>query len=80
MEQIRIGTLVQGNTAVNVIPQIVKHGFESFQLSFWQTTGTTDLKESAAQIRDMMMQHDTVISSISIFGNPLTGTGSNSDT
>ncbi|MGG1515640.1 sugar phosphate isomerase/epimerase [Paenibacillus oryzisoli] len=80
MENIRIGTLVQGPTAVKVIPQIVKHGFESFQLSFWQTTGTTNLKETAAQIRDMMQQHGTVVSSLSIFGNPLTGHEGNADT
>lgn len=80
MENIRIGTLVQGKTAVQVIPQIVKHGFESFQLSFWQTTGSVDLKEQAAQIRDMMGQYGTVISSVSIFGNPLTGHDGNKDT
>lgn len=80
MNNIRIGTLVKGRDASNIIPQIVKHGFESFQLTFWQTTGETNLKETAAQIQELMQEHNTVISGLSIFGNPLTGHGDNSDT
>lgn len=38
-DTMRIGTLVGGGDAVRVIPQIVGHGFESFSLTFWQTTG-----------------------------------------
>lgn len=78
--QIRIGTLVQGDQAVRVIPQILKHGFESFSLTFWQTTGTVDLDELSRQIEDILSHSDAVISSLSIFGNPLTGHGNNADT
>lgn len=35
----RIGTLVGGSDAVRVIPQIVKHGFESFNLTFGKPRG-----------------------------------------
>lgn len=81
MEQaIKIGTLVNGNTADSIIPQIVGHGFESFNLTFWQTTGQTDLKELAARLRSLADKHGFVISAISVFGNPLTGEGNNSDT
>lgn len=45
-DSLRIGTLVRGGEAVQVIPQIVEHGFESFQLNFWQTTGGIDLVEA----------------------------------
>lgn len=76
----RIGTLVGGSDAVRVIPQIVKHGFESFNLTFWQTSGGTDLKELAARVRELADEHDFVISAISVFGNPLTGEGNNEDT
>ncbi|MCJ8009274.1 sugar phosphate isomerase/epimerase family protein [Lederbergia wuyishanensis] len=80
MKQIRIGTLVNGDTAVDVIPQIVQHGFESFGLTFWQTTGNYDFVENAKKIRELMDKHDFVISTVGVFGNPLTGLGDNADT
>lgn len=79
-DTLRIGTLVGGGDALRVIPQIIGHGFESFSLTFWQTTGTTDLAETAARLRELAAEHDFTISSVGIFGNPLTGTGDNSDT
>jgi hypothetical protein len=45
-DTLRIGTLVRGGEAVAVIPQIVQHGFESFNLNFWQTTGDTNLRQA----------------------------------
>ncbi|WP_020431639.1 TIM barrel protein, partial [Paenibacillus riograndensis] len=78
-DSLRIGTLVGAPDAVRVIPQIVKHGFESFSLTFWQTTGATDLAETAARVRELAAEHDFIISSVGIFGNPLTGTGDNAD-
>ncbi|WHX50251.1 sugar phosphate isomerase/epimerase [Paenibacillus woosongensis] len=77
---LRIGTLVGGQDAVRVIPQILPHGFESFSLTFWQTTGGIDLAELAKQVREMIDEHGVVISSIGVFGNPLTGEGDNADT
>jgi Sugar phosphate isomerases/epimerases len=77
--QIRIGTLVGGGDAARVIPQIAPHGFESYSLTFWQTTGSTDLKETAKQVRELADEHGFVISSLGIFGNPLTGEGDNAD-
>lgn len=76
----RIGTLVGGGTADKVIPQIVGHGFESFTLTFWQTTGNTDLVEMAKRVRALAEEHDFVIPAVSVFGNPLTGAGNNADT
>lgn len=76
---LRIGTLVGGQDAVRVIPQILPHGFESFSLTFWQTTGGIDLAELAKQVREMIDEHGVVISSIGVFGNPLTGEGDNAD-
>ncbi|MBB6634559.1 sugar phosphate isomerase/epimerase family protein [Cohnella thailandensis] len=77
--QIRIGTLVGGGDAARVIPQIAPHGFESYSLTFWQTTGSTDLKETSKQVRELADKHGFVISSLGIFGNPLTGEGDNAD-
>ncbi|MFB9327988.1 sugar phosphate isomerase/epimerase family protein [Paenibacillus aurantiacus] len=77
---LRIGTLVGGGDAVRVIPQIVSHGFESFSLTFWQTTGGTDLVETAKRVRELQDEYGFIISTLGIFGNPLTGTGDNADT
>ena len=77
---LRIGTMVGGGDAARVIPQIAEHGFESFNLSFWQTTGGLDLAETAKRVREAIGDRDIVISALSIFGNPLTGTGGNADT
>jgi len=77
---LRIGTMVGGGDAARVIPQIAVHGFESFNLTFWQTTGTLDLKETAKQVSEAIGEKDIVISALSVFGNPLTGEGNNADT
>ncbi|MGG4147684.1 sugar phosphate isomerase/epimerase [Paenibacillus algorifonticola] len=79
-EQMRIGTLVGGGNADRIIPQIVGHGFESFNLTFWQTTGQTDLPELAKRVRALSDEHGFVVSALSVFGNPLTGAGDNADT
>ncbi|WP_410514601.1 hypothetical protein PaeBR_09570 [Paenibacillus sp. BR2-3] len=52
-DTLRIGILVGGGDAVRVIPQIIGHGFESFNLNFWQTTGETNLVETAARLREL---------------------------
>ncbi|MGG1633112.1 sugar phosphate isomerase/epimerase family protein [Paenibacillus sp. NRS-1760] len=78
--KLRIGTLVGGGNADQIIPQIVKHGFESFNLTFWQTTGETDLMEMAKRVRALADEHDFVVPAVSVFGNPLTGEGNNADT
>jgi sugar phosphate isomerase/epimerase len=80
MKQIRIGTLVGGGDAVRVLPQIIPHGFESFALTFWQTTSGTDLSELAKRVKEILAEKDIIISSLGIFGNPLSGAGNNADT
>lgn len=77
---LRIGTLVGGGDAVRVIPQIAPHGFESFSLTFWQTTGETDLAETAKRVRELQAEHGFIVSTLGIFGNPLTGAGDSADT
>jgi sugar phosphate isomerase/epimerase len=70
-EDIRIGTLVNGNAnAAGYIQQILPHGFESFSLTFWQTINV-DVKKVAAEVKEALGDSGAVISSISMFGNPL---------
>ncbi len=71
-EAIRIGTLVNGNLNVpGYIRQILPHGFESFQITFWQTLGAVKLPDLAREVKEVLAGSDTIISSIAIFGNPL---------
>ncbi|MCP4398894.1 MAG: sugar phosphate isomerase/epimerase, partial [bacterium] len=71
-ERIRIGTLVKGQAGFEeYIRQLLPYGFESFSIMFWQTLGNADLNEMAARVKDVLADTDVIISSLSIFGNPL---------
>ena len=71
-QDIRVGTLVNGNAnTANYIKQILPYGFESFSITFWQTLGNTDLKKMANEVNEVLAGSDAIISSVSIFGNPL---------
>ena len=72
-EKIRIGTLVStGAKAAKYIRQILPLGFESFSLTHWQVLGG-DLKLIAREVNDALADSAAVISSLSVFGNPLDG-------
>lgn len=72
MNQIKIGTLIQGNQAETVIPKIIDYGFETFSLTFWKSIGEVNVKEMGKKLTDYLGQKGSSISSLSIFGNPLT--------
>lgn len=75
-ENIRIGTLVQGNgdDPAGYIRQILPHGFESLQMFFWQTLKGRDLRLFADEVKVAIGDNDVTVSSIGIFGNPLENT------
>ncbi|MFC1509941.1 sugar phosphate isomerase/epimerase family protein [Candidatus Omnitrophota bacterium] len=69
---IRIGTLVnRGQESPGYIRQILPYGFESFELNFWQTLGSTDIQRLADEVPGILDDTSAVISSIGIYGNPL---------
>ena len=69
---IRIGTLAgKGNQTPDYIAKILPHGFESFQINFWQTLGDVDLNRLSTEVSQVLDGHDAIISSLGIFGNPL---------
>ncbi|MFB3893569.1 MAG: sugar phosphate isomerase/epimerase family protein [Phycisphaerae bacterium] len=72
-EKIRIGTLVPGRKdPANYIRQILQHGFESFSISYApEDLARTDLKATAAEVREALAGSGAVVSSVSCFGNPL---------
>lgn len=69
-QDIRIGTLAPMNKAGTYLPQVVEHGFESFELTLWQYIGDVDLKKTAKESLDAI-KGKAVISSVGIYGNPL---------
>ena len=74
-KDIRIGTLASASSGVKYLEQIIPHGFESFQLTFWQTLAGINLKSFAKSVNALFDCCDAsarpVISSLGVFGNPL---------
>jgi len=71
-EKIRIGTLVNGGEGTSgYIKQILKYGFESFSITFWETIGAVELDRLAGEVREVLEGSGAVISSIAVYGNPL---------
>jgi len=70
-ERVRIGTLVDGRRGAAYMNQILPHGFESFALTFWQTLDGIDLHHLADEVGEALSNRDTVISCLSVYGNPL---------
>ncbi len=69
---IRVGTLAgKGAKTADYIKALIPLGFESFQINFWQTLGGLDLKRLAAEVVPVLQASGTIVSSLSVFGNPL---------
>ncbi len=77
---IRIGTLASGGAKLpNYLRQIIPHGFESFEITFWQYLGDTNLKKLAAEVKAVLADAAElpdvggrpIISALGLFGNPL---------
>lgn len=76
---IRIGTLAPGDKGASYLKQVVGYGFESFQLTFWQTTGKTDFKKLAAECKEVLEPYGAIVDSLGVFGNPLIQDRGNED-
>lgn len=70
-QDIRIGTLAPMDRGANYLRQILPHGFESFELTLWRFIGSVNLDELARESLDVLGDK-AVISSVGIYGNPLT--------
>ena len=74
-DDIRIGTLVKAEKdAPGTIEQLLTHGFESFELVFWRHIDDVDLEKLARDVGQVLdaTGNTAVISSLGIYGNPLT--------
>jgi sugar phosphate isomerase/epimerase len=67
---IRIGTLVWMKDGANYIRQILPYGFESFALTFWKHFQEMDYDRVSKEVLEVIGDR-AVISSITLFGNPL---------
>jgi len=74
MHEIKIGTLVSIDNVRKVMPKLIPHGFETFSITFWETTGDWDLELLAKDVKEILKGTDCRISCLSIFGNPLLDT------
>jgi len=71
-DTIRIGTLVGGGPATaEYLRQVLPHGFESFQITFWKTCLGTDLRALADSVRRVLEGTGAVVSALGVYGNPL---------
>lgn len=70
-QDIRLGTIVRAPDGAPYIRQILPHGFESFQIMFWERIGDISLERLASEVLEACDGRAT-ISSLGMFGNPLT--------
>lgn len=71
-KEILIGTLAgKGEQTADYIAKILPHGFECFQINFWQGLGGVNLKKLAGEVSRVLEGSGSTISSLGMFGNPL---------
>jgi sugar phosphate isomerase/epimerase len=83
MKHLKIGTLVGMNdreAGLSSLRKFVQAGFETISLTWWQTLGSQNLGETADLVKEILKPAGVSVSCLSIFGNPLTGAGKNSET
>lgn len=76
---IKIGTIVHSQKAPDYIRQILRHGFECFEITFGNNVNGVDFQRMAEEIRSIL-DNKAIISSVGIYGNPLETSHENIDT
>ena len=71
MELIKIGTLVNGDQAVQWIPKLIEHKFESISVNYFNSSGDTDFAELAKKVKDAIGDSGITVSTVSVYCNPL---------
>ena len=71
MQLIKIGTIIGGHNAPELIRKLAPLGFECFQLSFWENIGGADLPLIFRQAKEAADETGTIISSAGVYGNAL---------
>jgi sugar phosphate isomerase/epimerase len=69
---IPIGTLIKGSEdCAQWIHTLAPMGFSCFSITFWEHLGTIDLHKLCDSVLEATEQTETFISSLSVYGNPL---------
>jgi len=71
MNDIKIGTLISAGNVRKVMPKLIPYGFETFSITFWETSERHDLAAMANDTLRILETTNCAVSSLSIFGNPL---------
>ena len=70
MHEIKIGTIVDGDK-IEIIPELIGHGFETFAVPFWNEVSEEDLSKTADRLKEILSGTGCSVSCVSIYGNPL---------
>ena len=70
-ELIKIGTLVGGEQAVAWMPELIRHGFESIAISYFNSSGGADFAEIAKKLKDAIGDSGITVSCVGVYCNPL---------
>lgn len=71
LKDIRIGTIVGADRALELIPRLLPYGFECFEITFGADMGDTELRELGKRANALLEGSDCVISCVGLYGNPL---------
>jgi len=79
MHNIKVGTLVSAGNVNKVMPKLIPYGFETFSITFWETTGDFCLETLARDVKKILSGTNCSISCLSVFSNPLVDTEKGAD-
>jgi len=79
MQKIKIGTIIEA-TNIKMISKLIPYGFETFAITFGNTTAGHNLKTLSDEVKEMLDGTECKISCISVFGNALMDTNAGLDT
>ena len=54
MHDIKIGTMISAPDVKEVMPKLIPYGFETFSITFWETTKGWDLEQLAKDIQEIL--------------------------
>ncbi len=71
-KELAIGTLIKGTEdPAQRIRELAPMGFEGFSITFWESLGSVDLSSLSEGVRTALSETGTLLSSLSVYGNPL---------
>ena len=68
---IKIGTLAGGDSAVSMMPELIRHGFESVAINYFGSSGNADFAEIAKKLKDKIGDSGIIVPCIGVYCNPL---------